>query len=320
MRLQVGVLLMLACGVMLGSGAGVGLAGAPSSILVPVGGAVSAIVPDPVLPVVYAADRDNSRVLVVSVENGTILNSIPAAAGPSSLALDPSGSILYVAEQSANTIGVIDLSLGQRVGSFDVGAAPQAIAAGRPGRLYVIAESDPWFMTSELRVLDTTTGGTLVGRFFTDYFTQPTVAISPDANTLYVLSSGVGVQAVDVSTDTPGLGPSVAAAPYYRDLWVNSRGDRLYLGNTSYSLPSLTLLGQLALGATTVTTTPTELTIVSGNFFDPTISLWRESTLASRGSFSAYGAPTLIRVSPWRNVIISNPGGYLELDVSRKAK
>ena len=69
MKTGLGVLLL--CCLLLVVATGAVWAG-PGSILVPVGGAVSAILPDPSAAVVYAADRDHDRVLAISTHDGSI--------------------------------------------------------------------------------------------------------------------------------------------------------------------------------------------------------------------------------------------------------
>jgi enediyne biosynthesis protein E4 len=313
MGMRVGVPVL--CCMLLLAAVGLTWAG-PESTLVPIGGTVSAIVPDPSASRLYVADRDNARVLVLSTQNGSILATIPVAAAPVGLALDPDGGTLYVAEKSAGTIGVIDLALAQRVGGIDVGVKPEAIAAGRPGRLYVVGLSDEAFLTDDLRIVDTDSGAVL-GSFFTDYFGQPAVAISPDGNTLCVLTSGVGVQVVDVSTDAPSLGAQVRITPYLHDLWVNGQGDKLYVGARIYDLPDLTPSSELAIGATTVTTFAHDQTIASCHFPDTTVYFWDAASLALRGTFVLQGSPSFLRVSPFDGAVVSALGGTVELDAIR---
>ncbi len=325
MRARLALLLLCAFALpMMGAAGGTADAGGPppsairQSPLIPIGGVVSDLLPDPNRPVVYVADQDNDRVLFIRTPKGTILADVPVGDTPRSLALDPDGTLLYVAEDAQNTIGVIDIAARQRIAGIPVGARPLSIAAGRPGRLYVITITYPpgWSPLGDLRIFDTTTW-TMFGPFFPDGFYRGLAAMSRDDNTLYVLLRGLSpgyLDAIDVSTDTPVVTGAIYTASNGRDLWVNWRGDTLCVGSPVstdlYQLPSLTYLATVPQGTTTATTSPDDATLISSHDSDPNIYLWQADTLASLGSFPTPGGSSILRMSSYNGVLAANPDIY----------
>ncbi len=145
-----------------------------------------------------------------------------------------------------------------------------------------------------------------MGPFFDMGFYDPRAAMGRDNNTLYVLLTGLSpgyLDAIDVSTDDPVVSVGIYTASYVHDLWVNWRGDKLYIDGAAYDLPALTPAGMIPVTATTATTIPSDSMIITGDWRYPIIYAWDADLLTEIDHIETVGGANLVRMSPHNRVL-----------------
>jgi len=161
--------------------------------------------------VMYGSDPVGHRIDVISIGTGIVVDRFRLVNGayPTGIDLSPDGSELAVAEYGASKIVFLDPATGDVL--FEVmpntGSSiyPWDVAYGRAGRLYSTGNPYSYGM-DYLHVIDTTTH-TEVGRSIWDVRAYPTLAVSPDGNSIYVNDVWLDhvIRKFDVTTDLPTL-------------------------------------------------------------------------------------------------------------------
>ncbi|HKW43597.1 MAG TPA: hypothetical protein VJP06_05350 [Thermoplasmata archaeon] len=115
-----------------------------STIHVPIGSDLADLVLDPIRPLAYVADRTKNRVLVVGLDNGTILRTLPTQTWPFALAIDPSARTLYVGHAANRTIEAIDLATYTVVRSIPTEFLTAQLVAPRDDALIATDHDPDW--------------------------------------------------------------------------------------------------------------------------------------------------------------------------------
>lgn len=95
----------------------------------------------------FQSSHPGNRVVVIDVDSGKVVQSIPTGAGPLALLLDAQRKRLYVTERSGGTVSAYDSQSYQRLGTAQVPTHPNSLALdARSNTLYVSiknGEKDP---------------------------------------------------------------------------------------------------------------------------------------------------------------------------------
>jgi len=91
----------------------------------------------------YVADYGAGEVIVVNLQNDTLMGTLSVERKPNSIAVHPASDRVYVANEEANSIAVIDDDPMEVLGFMDVGQTPTAIGfAASKARIYVLNAGD----------------------------------------------------------------------------------------------------------------------------------------------------------------------------------
>ena len=156
------------------------------------------ILSDPKRNLLYGADRENDRVVVMDVATKAVTGYVTVGSQPEDLALSPNGDSLFVANSGSNSVSVIDLATTRLARTITLPPAyyglrflPERIAALSDGRLAFVSSTGVTGLWLYRPKVDTLT-----------YVTRTTVAlqnfaVAPDHSTLYVTENGGGGQQVE---------------------------------------------------------------------------------------------------------------------------
>lgn len=162
------------------------------------------ILSDPKRNLLYGADRENDRVVVMDVATRKVSAYLDVGSQPEDLALSPNGDTLFVATSGSNSISVIDLatrSLARMLrlppARFGLRLLPERIAALSDGRLALVGREGVSGLYLYRPHVDTLTYVTYTS------IAAENFAVSPDHTTLYISESGGGGQQVERYVTTP---------------------------------------------------------------------------------------------------------------------
>jgi YVTN family beta-propeller protein len=151
----------------------------------------------------YAATFNGMGIMVLDLNNNTVIKTIPAGPRTWSMASSPDGQRLYAVDPADNLLRVIDTATNTITMSVPAGSAPNAVAISPDGsRLYIVHRSGQeglWVInTATLQLITKIPTGADVtaddpGR----------LAISPDGTLAYVANRNTNdVTAIDLRTNT----------------------------------------------------------------------------------------------------------------------
>ena len=203
------------------------------STTIPVGGGPLAVVVNPKGKYAYLAKNGGDTVSIIGAASNHVTETVPLRISPTSLAISPNGRTLYVSSDLGATtnmrpaVAIINASTGKVTKYLNVGGASDDVIFSPNGLAAYVAGS------SGITIIDTATqriSGTI------SVAPNPqTIAISPDGQTLYVVTeysitsrpAGSLLQVVNVATRTvQSTIHQNGLAPF--GLAVNPRGSALY--------------------------------------------------------------------------------------------
>jgi len=164
------------------------------------------LIVDDARQVIYGSDINGGKLYVLSMADGSILDSFLLGTDqwsrPAGMDISPDGSRLTVALSAVSQAVVVDLNTRRIVQRLTIqGRYSNAIfdvRYGRPGRLYTVGDDF-------LHVIDTTSGNEIASTNTPVMVTSPRLTITADKRWLYMMDGAGSTQLVrwDVSTDSP---------------------------------------------------------------------------------------------------------------------
>jgi 6-phosphogluconolactonase (cycloisomerase 2 family) len=225
----------------------------------------------------------NRELFILNVEPNGVLQQSPSSpttlsADYANMAPDPLGRFLYASDQTGGTIGVFALdSNGNPTGSpttaATVSGAAQMVIDSKGANLFVLTSGGQVAMYS----IDGTTGAlTLIGTPATAGSSNQFLTVTPNAQTLYVLSN-TSIYAFSVASSGPAAGLTpVTGSPFTGQLGtstsaaqaaVDPSGTHLYVtaedvdGLFGFSIASSGAITALAAANSAVGSSPTQINI-----------------------------------------------------------
>ena len=270
---------------------------------IPLGTGVVRILPDPHRPWVYAIDRQNSEILFVNLQTGSVQNEIYVGKDPTDCDIDATGNFLYIANKGPGTglpgswrIGVVALTNQALVTSYTPSVEAVNVTAGRSGLLYYNAGFDLW-NGGDAHSLNTDTG-TDLGSFAG---VKTRMVISADKKRLfgqYIYEGNLGAMGdFDVSSNQINLVDSIDYSPYpygwdYDNYSISGDSHYLAYGEVLFN--------------------PTNFTDQIGQFQEQVFALNYDGTVAfgqtsiwDTTTFSIHGNATQITSMPFATTIMA---------------
>lgn len=187
-----------------------------------------ALSPDGAL--LYASNRGNNTVSVISTADRRLLKTINVGSTPSGLGVTPDGAFVYVANQGSDTISVINAATESVNATISVAAGPLGVAVTPDGsRVWVTSGT-----ANEISVISTSTNQ-LVSKI--PAMSNPTsMAFTPDGARAYVTNAyadTVGVYNVAAGT----IAKTIVVSGQPISVAISRDGSRAYVaGQASRSL------------------------------------------------------------------------------------
>ena len=194
----------------------------------------------------YSADVFRNTITVMNAATGFVVKEFLTGFRPYRMLIGPVGETLLVSHWGESSVGVYSLSDGRLIEKIPTGAHPTDMLL-RPGRLEADESAPPIVArlfvacanTNSVSVLGVTEGGRY--RQIETLSVSPTpvapagsmptaVALSPDGNRLYVVSSGNNAIVVaDVSQESSSVVGAIPTGWYPTDAVATADGRLLYL-------------------------------------------------------------------------------------------
>jgi PQQ-dependent catabolism-associated beta-propeller protein len=175
----------------------------------------------------YVASEDTGTAVVIDIDSGKTLASLPVGGEPEGMGISPDGRFVYVTSEEDHQVSVIDTARDKVLTQFEVGQRPRQAAFSPDGtRAYVTGEMD-----GTLAVVDTGSHTVIRTIHLTGEMVRPMeVDVSPDGRLAYVTTGrGRTLLAIDTTTYEPVRSVTVGERPW--GLAISPDGKRLYTAN-----------------------------------------------------------------------------------------
>jgi YVTN family beta-propeller protein len=175
----------------------------------------------------YIASEDTGTAVVMEVETGHTIATLPVGGEPEGVGISPDGRFVYMTSEEDHQVSVIDTGAQKVITQFPVGERPrQATFTSDGKRAYVTGEFD-----ATVAVIDAVEHKVIHTIKLEGELVRPMeVDLSPDDRTLYVTTGrGRTLVAIDTETNEPIKRVEAGDRPW--GLAVSPDGKRLYTAN-----------------------------------------------------------------------------------------